>query len=66
MSSAVRQTLQKKEERRQSYSNFSDNDLKKFKLTMESQIFDYQIQEFVLDEKVNVRESQVFFNVEKK
>lgn len=49
MSSAVRQTLQKKEERRQSYSNFSDNDLKKFKLTMESQIFDYQIQEFVLD-----------------
>ena len=66
MSSAARQTLQKKEERRQSYSNFSDNDLKKFKLTMESQIFDYQIQEFVLDEKVNVRESQVFFNVEKK
>ena len=43
MSSAVRQTLQKKEDRKQSYTNFSDNDLKKFKLTMESQIYNYQI-----------------------
>ena len=55
MSSAVRLSVQKKEDRKQSSSIFSDNDMKKFKLTMEKQIYDYQIHEIVFDEKSSIR-----------